>query len=138
MKSKKFDWCDYYHFANAFKDSEESVELRCGISRFYYSGFCNCRDFIINHKKFLDAESKKIMLSPTSDVHGETVRTLMEHKDLQPYGKKIGRELSELRKRRNKADYSSSEYDVKSEYKFTKARLKIVFDKLEKLERYYN
>lgn len=132
---EKFDWCEYYNFANSFSDSDNPAELRSGISRFYYSGFCTCRDFIINNKKYLNKDNKKIMESENSEVHSETVKTFFEHNDLKPYGKKIGRELSDLRKHRNKADYDSSDYNVKSNYNYVKARLNIIFSNLRKLEK---
>ena len=75
------------------------------------------------------------MTSPSHEVHAETINILFQHKDLQPYGAKIGNELSELRRRRNKADYDSSSYDAKSNYVFVKARLNIIFNYLNKLEK---
>lgn len=134
----KFDWCEYYNFANSFSDSDDDAELRSGISRFYYSSFCKCRDFLKDHKKFLGSESKEIMNSQSSKVHAETVNILFNHKDLQPYGAKIGNELSELRRRRNTADYDSSNYNVKSSYVYVKARVKIIFKDLKKLEKLIN
>lgn len=136
MKSKNtFDWCEYYNLANSFSNSNNDAELRTGISRFYYSSFCKCRDFIKDNKKFLGSESKKIMNSPTPDVHSETINILFNHNDLQPYGAKIGNELSELRRRRNKADYDSSNYNVKSNYIYVKARTEIIFKHLNQLKK---
>ena len=33
---EKFDWCEYYNFADSFSSSDNPAELRSGISRLYY------------------------------------------------------------------------------------------------------
>ena len=70
---EKFDWCEYYNFADSFSSSDNPAELRSGISRFYYSAFCTCRDYIIEHRLWGDDEElEKIMTSKSSKVHEKT------------------------------------------------------------------
>ena len=56
---EKFDWCEYYNFANSFSSSDNPAELRSGISRFYYSAFCICRDYIIEHRLWVMMKNLK-------------------------------------------------------------------------------
>lgn len=130
----KFDWCEFYNFANRFSDSDNPAELRCGVSRFYYSAFCICREYVYNHLYLLDEKSKKDMTSGTAKVHRETINFFCNNKKIdQNVGKKIGRELYRIRKRRNKADYDSSNYNVKYDYAYVKARVNKIFENLKKL-----
>ena len=131
---EKFDWCEYYNFADSFSGSDNPAELRSGISRFYYAAFCICRDFLINHKLFLP-NNENIIKSKSSKVHEEVVNTFFNQKFIEKkYGKKIGRELSAMREKRNKADYESSNYAFKQDYLYVKKRAKIIFENLEKLK----
>ena len=137
MSSKgKFDWCEYYNFADSFSASDNPAELRSAISRFYYSAFCTCRDYIIDHRLWSDdKELEEIMTSKSSKVHEKTYEIFYNNPFLnkQGRGKKIARLLFDLRDKRNDADYKSENYNVKYNYAFVKARTKKLFDELKKL-----
>lgn len=71
------------------------------------------------------------MNSKTGMVHSETIKILMNHTRLDSLkSKKVARELSRIRKSRNKADYYSFNYDLKYEFQFVKSRVKIISDYL--------
>ena len=125
---EKFDWCEYYNFANSFSGSDNPDELRSGISRFYYSAFC--RDYIIEHGLWSDDEElEEIMTFKSSKVHEKTYEIFYDNPFLnrQRRGRKIARILSDLRDKRNDADYKSEKYNVKHSYVFVKARTKKTF-----------
>lgn len=133
---EKFNWCEYYNFADSFSGSDNHAELRSGISRFYYSAFCICRDYIIEHRLWSgDEELKQIMTSKSSKVHEKTSEIFYNNPYLnrQRRGKKIARLLSELRDKRNDADYKSEKYNVKHNYAFVRARTKKLFEEFKKL-----
>ena len=133
---EKFDWCEYYNFADSLSTSDNPAELRSGISRFYYSAFCTCRDYIIEHRLWgNDKELKEIMTSKSSKVHEKTCEIFYDNPFLnrQRRGRKIARILSDLRDKRNDADYKTENYDVKYYYTFAKSRAKKLFDEFKKL-----
>ena len=133
---EKFDWCEYYNFANSFSGSDNPDELRSGISRFYCSAFCICRDYIIEHGLWSDDEElEEIMTFKSSKVHEKTYEIFYDNPFLnrQRRGRKIARILSDLRDKRNDADYKSEKYNVKHSYAFVKARTKKLFDEFKKL-----
>ena len=133
---EKFNWCEYYNFADSFSGSDNPAELRSGISRFYYSAFCICRDYIIEHRLWgNDKELEEIMASKSPKVHEKTSEIFYNNPYLnrQRRGKKIARLLSELRDKRNDADYKSEKYNVKHNYVFVRARTKKLFEEFKKL-----
>ena len=130
-KENLFNWCDFYNFADTFSDSNNSAELRSAISRMYYAIFCKSRDYIIENNYYLSKDSKKVMNSKTGMVHSETIKILMNHNQFDSLkSKKVARELSRIRKSRNKADYHSFNHDLKYEFRFVKSRVKIISDYL--------
>ncbi len=127
---EKFDWCEYYNFADSFSGSDNPAELRSGISRFYYSAFCICRDYIIEHRLWGgDEELEEIMTSKSAKVHEKTYEIFHDNPFLnrQRRGRKIARLLFELRDKRNDADYKSEKYNVKYNYAFVIAGAKKTF-----------
>lgn len=136
ISEEKFDWCEYYKFADSFSSSDNPAELRSGISRFYYSAFCTCRDYIIEHRLWGDNEElKEIMTSKSSKVHEKTYEIFQNNHFLnkQRRGRKIARLLFELRDKRNDADYKSEKYNVKYNHAFVKARTKKLLKEFKKL-----
>ena len=131
-----FDWYEFYKVADSFSNSDNPAELRSGISRFYYSAFCTCRDYIIKHRLWgNDDELKQIMNSKSSKVHEKTYEIFRDnpHLNRNRIGRKISRILFELREKRNDADYNSDMYNVKYNYNFVKARTKKLFEEFKKL-----
>lgn len=132
----KFDWQDFYKVADSFSNSNDSAELRSGISRFYYAAFGSCKEYIIEHRLWgNDEELKEIMTEKSVKVHETTAEIFRNNVYINRYvdGHKISRILHDLRKKRNDADYNSDKYNVKFNFNFVKARANIVFQELKKL-----
>ena len=134
MSNETYDWCNFYNFAKEFSDSDNPTELRIGISRFYYSAFCKCRDYIIENNLFLDKKCKNTFEEESSEVHNEVRNVFYNNSRIdKKYGKKIARALSDVREKRNKADYDSNNYKFRNDYDFVKAKVEMIFAYLDKL-----
>lgn len=135
-EKEKFDWCDYYILGKSLEDPYDNAKLRTGINRFYYCSFLKSRDYLIENKIYLDAQSKKDMNSKTGKVHRETRTIFDEHPQLNisKIGKKIARELDSLHTYRKMADYDAEKpKNLKEVYKYCRLRAKIVIELLESL-----
>ena len=135
-KKEKFDWCDYYQLGKSFKNENDVAKLRTAVDRFYFSSFLKSRDYLLKNKLFLGKESKKIMTSENSNVHKETRNIFEKHPKLNisNNGKKIARELDELRYYRNLVDYNAEKpKNIKYAYNYCKSRAEILFKLLEDL-----
>jgi len=98
-----FDWKKYLSLAEELAQNSEESYLRSSVSRAYYSVFCIVRNETVGK------QYKK------SDVHNKVIEILKNKEDKNL--KKIGWNLDELRKVRNKADYDEDEeidYDLVS------------------------
>ena len=107
-EQEPFDWNDFYILGNSYLTTINPAKQRTGISRFYYSAFCNSRDMINKNKTYLNRKSEEIMTSKRKgNVHQETRKIFKNHPKYKNDRKcrLISRNLNKLRKMRNEADY---------------------------------
>ena len=134
--SDKFDWYEFYKVADSFSNSNNPAELRSGISRFYYAAFGSCKEYIIEHRLWGDDEKlKKDMTEKSAKVHEATAEIFWNNVYLNRHvdGRKIGRILNDIRKKRNDADYKSDKYNVKHAFAVVKSRVDQLFVEFNKL-----
>jgi uncharacterized protein (UPF0332 family) len=105
-----FKWADYLSLAeelNSLCSSDKNdktvyAKLRTVISRAYYATFHISKEYFTEY-----LESKNIFLSQSVNVHSDLINALIFDRSSQSSRiKMIGDILNELRKIRNKADYS--------------------------------
>lgn len=87
-----FNWEEYLTLAETLSNNPQESYLRSAISRAYYSVFCIARNRtgFKNHRE--------------SNVHFVVINKLKSHPDTRI--KKIGKNIDELRRYRNEADYN--------------------------------
>ena len=79
-EQEPFDWNDFYILGNSYLTTIDPAKQRTGISRFYYSAFCNSRDMINKNKTYLNKKSEEIMTSKRKgNVHQETRKIFKNH-----------------------------------------------------------
>ena len=88
-----FDWNDYIKLAEELALTQNQAKLRSAVSRAYYGVFSQCRTFC---KKSMDK-------SP--DVHRKIIEKLKMGETREEIS--LGNSLSNLRDKRNEADYNS-------------------------------
>ncbi|MDI6792265.1 MAG: hypothetical protein QME81_05280 [bacterium] len=86
-----FDWTEYIRLSEELIQKEEEVYLRSAISRSYYGVFCIARNKL-GYQRYSGR-----------DVHGKIIDGYKNSADR--IQEKIGKNLDELRKARNSADY---------------------------------
>ncbi|MDI6781099.1 MAG: HEPN domain-containing protein [bacterium] len=89
-----FDWREYIKLSEELILRKEEACLRSAVSRSYYGVFCIAR----NKLRYRSYSG--------SDVHRKVIETYENSRDI--IQKKIGKNLNELRKARNNADYDNS------------------------------
>ena len=108
----KFDWSEYFNLAKELAETSKEAELRSAVSRAYYSAFCLARNYL-----------RDIQLDPrlswhkTYDInaHQYVAEEFIYHQSKSQIMIEIGKDLSRLRKMRNKADYEDTMFNLKRE-----------------------
>ncbi len=120
----KFDWSKYYDLASELVSTDtDEAKQRSSISRAYYAAFCLARNYL---KEELNEEA-----APNENVHqfvadrlkNATNKTIRE----------IGKDLSDLRRLRNKADYQDTIFKLNNDAKFALKLAKNIIEKIEEL-----
>ena len=136
-EQEPFDWNDFYILGNSYLTTINPAKQRTGISRFYYSAFCNSRDMINKNKTYLNRKSEEIMTSKRKgNVHQETRKIFKNHPKYKNDRKcrLISRNLNKLRKMRNEADYDKiTSKPLKQMLENSKSRSKYILDLLNEL-----
>lgn len=101
-----FSWKQYIHFATELSGRKDEPALRSAISRAYYGAFCYSRNYLTNTGKI------QIPKDDLGVIHKLVINYLSESDDNDE--KLAGQHLSNLRRKRNEADYNTN-FVVQSE-----------------------
>ena len=108
----KFDWSEYFNLAKELAETSQEAELRSAVSRAYYSAFCLARNYLrdIQH-------DPKLWRQKTYDInaHQYVAEKFIYNQSKSQIMIEIGKDLSRLRKMRNKADYEDTMFNLKRE-----------------------
>ena len=61
--SDDFNWYWLHELGSLLLSSDDEAYLRTAINRFYFSAFCEARDYLIKNKIFYNDKFEKILLS---------------------------------------------------------------------------
>ena len=108
----KFDWSEYFNLAQELAGTSEEAKLRSAISRAYYSVFCLARNYWrdIQQDPRL-SRNKTYEINPHQYVPQKFIHNQSKSQTMTD----IGRDLTRLRKMRNKADYEDTFYNLERE-----------------------
>ena len=91
-----FDFSKYYDSADYLVKIPNEANVRSGISRYYYAGFCTVRNYLVETMN----ESEFVM---GHNIHRRICdRLIGSQDDTEAF---IGEKLSDLKELRNEADY---------------------------------
>ena len=133
--SDDFNWYWLHELGSLLLSSDDEAYLRTAINRFYFSAFCEARDYLIKNKIFYNDKFEKILLSGSGKVHSATkniFRNAIEVNN-ETIGLDIGNALEALRKNRNKVDYESPSKNFKYSALKSENLSSFVFNTLRKL-----
>jgi uncharacterized protein (UPF0332 family) len=108
----KFDWSEYFNLAKELAETSKEAELRSAVSRAYYSAFCLARNYLRDIQ-----QGPRFSRNKTYDinVHQYVADEFVHHQSKSQTMIEIGKDLSRLRKMRNKADYEDTMFNLKRE-----------------------
>jgi uncharacterized protein (UPF0332 family) len=108
----KFDWSEYFYLAKELADTSKEAELRSAVSRAYYSAFCLARNYLRDIQQY-----PKLWHNKTYDInaHQYVAEKFIYNQSKSQIMIEIGKDLSRLRKMRNKADYEDTMFNLKRE-----------------------
>jgi uncharacterized protein (UPF0332 family) len=108
----KFDWSEYFNLAKELAETSKEAELRSAVSRAYYSAFCLARNYLRDIQQYPRLWRKK-----TYDInaHQYVAEKFIYNQSKSQIMIEIGKDLSRLRKMRNKADYEDTMFNLKRE-----------------------
>ena len=92
----QFNWLSYLEVAQHLSAQQEQSFRRSAISRAYYGVFGHARDTL---------QGRGAAFSTGGDVHRQVISALPN--DPRPEVAQLGKELDDLRKERNRADYQT-------------------------------
>jgi uncharacterized protein (UPF0332 family) len=108
----KFDWSEYFILAKELAQTSKEAELRSAVSRAYYSAFCLARNYLRDIKQYPQLWRQK-----TYDInaHQYVAEKFIYNQSKSQIMIEIGKDLTRLRKMRNKADYEDTIFNLKRE-----------------------
>ena len=108
----KFDWSEYFYLAKELAETSEEAELRSAVSRAYYSAFCLARNYLRGLQQY-----PKLWRKKTYEInsHKYVAEKFIYNQSKSQIMIEIGKDLSRLRKMRNKADYEDTMFNLKRE-----------------------
>ena len=108
----KFDWSDYFNLAKELAETSEEAEFRSAVSRAYYSAFCLARNYLRDIQQYPKLWRQKTY---EINVHKYVAEKFIYNQSKSQIMIEIGKDLSRLRKMRNKADYEDTMFNLKRE-----------------------
>ena len=101
----KFDWKEYFNLAKELAGTTEEAKLRSAVSRAYYSVFCLARNYLRDIQ-----QDPRLLRNKTYDinVHEYVAKEFIHNQSKSQPMIEIGKDLTRLRKMRNKADYEDT------------------------------
>jgi len=99
-----FDWKEYVYLAEDLLNRGEEACLRSSISRAYYGVYCSAR----NKKNYQHYKPRR-----GENIHRIVIDSYKNSKNREE--QKIGKNLDQLRRSRNHADYNE-DWPIKKEY----------------------
>ena len=108
----KFDWSEYFNLAKELAETSKEAELRSAVSRAYYSAFCLARNYLRDIQ-----QDPRLSRNKTYDinVHEYVAKEFIHNQSRSQPMIEIGKDLTRLRKMRNKADYEDTMLNLKRE-----------------------
>ena len=108
----KFDWSEYFNLAKELAETSKEAELRSAVSRAYYSAFCLARNYLRDIQQY-----RRLWRNKTYDInaHKYVAEKFIYNQSKSQIMIEIGKDLSRLRKMRNKADYEDTMFNLKRE-----------------------
>ena len=108
----KFDWLEYFNLAKELAETSKEAELRSAVSRAYYSAFCLARNYLRDIQQY-----PRLWRNITYDInaHKYVAEKFIYNQSKSQIMIEIGKDLSRLRKMRNKADYEDTMFNLKRE-----------------------
>jgi len=108
----KFDWSEYFNLAKELAETSEEAELRSAVSRAYYSAFCLARNYLRDIQ-----QDPKLWRQKTYDInaHQYVAEKFIYNQSKSHTMIEIGKDLSRLRKMRDKAEYDDTMFNLKRE-----------------------
>ncbi len=108
----KFDWSEYFNVAKELAETSKEAELRSAVSRAYYSAFCLARNYLRDIQQY-----PRLWRNKTYDInaHQYVAEKFIYNQSKSQTMIEIGKDLSRLRKMRNKADYEDTMFNLKRE-----------------------
>ena len=134
--SDDFNWYWLHELGSLLLSSDDEAYLRTAINRFYFSAFCEARDYLIKNKIFYNDKFEKMLRSGSGKVHSATkniFRNAIEVNN-ETIGLDIGNALEALRKNSNKVYYESPSKNFKRTALEYKDDSLFVFNALNKLK----
>jgi uncharacterized protein (UPF0332 family) len=108
----KFDWSEYFNLAKELAETSKEAELRSAVSRAYYSAFCLARNYLRDIQ-----QGPKLWRQKTYEInaHQYVAEKFIYNQSKSQIMIEIGKDLTRLRKMRNKADYEDTMFNLKRE-----------------------
>lgn len=108
----KFDWSECFNLAKELAETSKEAELRSAVSRSYYSAFCLARNYLRDIQQY-----PRLWRNKTYDInaHQYVAEKFIYNQSKSQTMIEIGKDLSRLRKMRNKADYEDTMFNLKRE-----------------------
>ena len=108
----KFEWSEYFNLAKELAETSKEAELRSAVSRAYYSAFCLARNYLRDIQQY-----PRLWRNKTYDInaHQYVAEKFIYNQSKSQTMIEIGKDLSRLRKMRNKADYENTMFNLKRE-----------------------
>ena len=126
----KFDWSEYFNLAQELAGTSEEAKLRSAISRAYYSVFCLARNYWRDIQ-----QDPRLSRNKTYDIndHQYVAEEFIHYRPKSQTMIEIGKDLTRLRKMRNKADYEDTFYNLQQEAKTALMLAQNIISKLNEL-----
>ncbi|MEG4577044.1 HEPN domain-containing protein [Microcoleus sp. N3A4] len=108
----KFDWEEYFNLAKELAGTTEEAKLRSAVSRAYYSVFCLARNYLRDIQ-----QDPRLSRNKTYDIndHQYVAEEFIHNQSKSQPMIEIGKDLTRLRKMRNKADYEDTMFNLQRE-----------------------
>lgn len=108
----KFDWSEYFNLAKELGETSKEAELRSAVSRAYYSAFCLARNYLRDIQQYPRLWRNKTY---EIDAHQYVAEKFIHNQSKSQPMIEIGKDLTRLRKMRNKADYEDTIFNLQKE-----------------------
>ena len=133
--SDDFNWYWLHELGSILLVSDDEAYLRTAINRFYFSAFCEARDYLIRNNIYYNKKLKDELKSNSGEVHSATREIYKLSKEFRSKrrGIRIERALNSLRDLRNEADYQTPSKNFKYSALKSENLSSFVFNTLRKL-----